>query len=244
MAKITSTPASSISADVLGYDSSSQEMDLGAKLVDNMGRIYRYCKVGAVAIVPGKLYDGPAEIANHQNVTCAVAAAGATSITVTLGATAATANQYTDGVIVINDVDGQGFTYGIESHPAADASATLALTLKEGEEVITATTTSSQATLVPNQYNGIIVHAATETGVPVGVGVSAVTAAQFGFIQTGGAVGILHDATVAEVGLPAAASTTTIGAVTLGTGALKEIGTMLATGVSTEYNPVYMTLDT
>lgn len=223
-------------------DSSTQQMPLGTKVSTTDGREFRYCKAGATALVAGKVYDGPANVANHTNIACAAAAAGATSITVTLGATAATANQYAGGVIVINDVDGQGFTYTIKSHPAADASASLVLTLDDDEPVVTALTTSSQATLVPNQYNGVIIHAATETGVPVGVAHTQITAGQYGFIQTRGPVSMLINATTAIGQSVAASDTTSDGGGEIGDGILPVIGYAIAAGVATEYNPVFLTI--
>lgn len=225
-------------------ESTTQQADLGAKAVMSNGDVYRYVKVGGTALVAGKLFDGPANVANHSNIAVAAAAAsGVTSITVTLGATLASANQYAGGKVVVNDVDGQGFTYDIKSHPAADLSTALVVTLEANTPIETALTTSSQVTLVPNQYNGVIIHAATETGVPVGVARTNVTASSFSWIQTRGVVSILQDNAAAALGKSAAASTTTDGSVTAGTGALKEVGTMLETGVSTEYNSVFMEMD-
>ena len=194
--------------------------------------------------IHGNVYDGPANVANHTNVTVAAAAAAAvTSITVTLGATAATANQYAGGVVAVNDVNGQGFTYGVKSHPAADSAATLVLTLEENEPIQTALTTSSQVSLVANQYNGVIIHAASETGVPVGIAVTDIAAASFGWIQTRGPVSALQDSSAAALGKQVGASTTTNGAVSAGDGTLPVIGYQLATGVSTESNPIFLNID-
>lgn len=241
MPKMTS-PAQAIDSDIF-QDSDVQQMDLGTKVVAADGREYRYVKAGGTALVAGKVYDGPANSTDFANISVAsAAAAGATSITVTLGSTAATANQFAGGVVVVNDVDGQGFTYTIDSHPAADASASLVLTLHPDEPVVTALTTSSQVTLIPNQYNGVIIHAATETGIPVGVAVQNITASQYGFIQTRGPVSALCDANVAALGQQVDASTTTDGSVTLGTVATAGIGYALAQGVSTEYNPIFLNI--
>lgn len=219
-------------------------MDLGAKYVDNNGNVYRYVKAGGTALVPGKLQDGPADIGNHTNIAVAsAAAAGVKTVTVTLGATAATANFYAGGKLVVNDVDGQGFTYTVKSHPAADASASLVVTLDDDEPIITALTTSSQVTLVPNQYGGVVIHAASEAGVPVGVAVTAVTASYYGWIQTKGIVSCLHDATPAEIGEGVSASTTTDGCVTEQVTPLSEVGVALVQGVSTEFNPIMLSLD-
>lgn len=241
MAKMTSQPQSFPQG--LFSEDTVKNASFGAKASTADGRTYRYCKAGASALVAGKVFDGPASVANHKNVTCAVAAVGASSITVTLGATAATANQYADGVIVINDVTGQGFTYGIKSHPAADSAATLKLTLHADETVLEALDATSQASLVANRYNGVIIHAATETGVPVGVAIKDITAASYGWIQTGGPVACLSDATVGTIGSSVAASASTDGACTIGDGILAPIGYADQLMVSTEYNPITLTID-
>ena len=104
----------SVVASDLYADDSTQQHDLGAKVVTSDGRAFRYCKVGATALVPGKLYDGPAIVPNHVNIAvAAAAAAGATSVTVTLGATLASINQYAGGLLVVSDANGEGFTYQV-----------------------------------------------------------------------------------------------------------------------------------
>lgn len=225
-------------------ESATQETNLGAKIVTADGSVYRYVKAGATALVTGKLYDGPANVGNHTNIAvAAAAAAGATSITVTLGATAATANQYAGGYVVVNDEAGEGYAYRIKSHPAADASASLVLTLEQGEAIQVALTTSSQVTLVPNQYNGVIIHASTETGIPVGVAVYPITATYYGWVKTRGVASTLSDASPAGVGEAVCASATTAGAVTKLAVALCPIGYALAQHVSAEYNPTFLTID-
>lgn len=224
-------------------NSATQQMDLGAKVIANDGSEFRYCKVGASSLVPGKLYDGPAVVPNHANCTVyAAAAVGATSVTITLGATAATLNQYQGGKMIVNDATGEGYTYYIKSNPAADSAATLTLTLDELTPIAVALDTTSQVTLIPNQYNGVIIHAATETGTPVGAAFTAVTAGQYGFIQTRGAIALLQDSSAGALGQSVAASTTTDGAGTVGTGALVPVGTYISTGVSTEYNAVFLAI--
>ena len=223
-------------------NTSNIEFDLGAKAVTPDGRAYRYIKCGATDLVAGKIYDGPIAVANHTNITVVTGTALANTVTVTLGATAVTANQYAGGVLVVNDVTGQGFTYSIKSHPAADASAALVVTLDADESIVTALTTSSQVTLVANQYNGLVVHATTEAGIPVGVAVTQVTALYYGWIQTRGPIGSLIGATTA-IGQSVAASDTTEGAVEIGDGILPVIGYAITAGVDTEYNPVFLTID-
>lgn len=224
-------------------DSSVQETDLGSKAVTPDGRVFRYCKAGATALVAGKVYDAPIEVANHTNITVVAGAAGATSFTATLGATAATVNQYAGGVAVVNDVDGQGFTYSIKSHLAVDSSGVITVELDDDEPIVTALTTSSQVTLVANPYNGVVVHATTEVSHPVGIGNTQITAAQFGWIQTRGAVAALCGAALQTIGASVAASDTVAGAVEIGDGILAVLGHSITAGVATEYNPVFLTID-
>src|SRR4051812_28795175 len=95
--------------------SSVQQGGLGNEGVTTDGRRYRYGLAGAVALAPGKMNDTGPVVANHVNITGGTAAAvGATSVTVTLGATAATANQYAGGYIWSNSTStGQGEAYRI-----------------------------------------------------------------------------------------------------------------------------------
>lgn len=224
-------------------ESSIQEFPLFAKAVDpNNGDCYRYVKAGAVALVPGKLQDAPLVVGNHSNISVyAAAAIGATSVTVTLGATAATANQYAGGQMVVNDATGEGYTYKIASHPAANSAATLVLTLEDPLKV--ALDTTSQVTLCANPGNGVLLHASTEVSYPVGVAIYPITASYFGWIKTRGAVAALQDSSTTTVGLGCAASGTTDGAVTASNGVLANVGYYLVGGVSTEYNPIYLMMD-
>lgn len=225
-------------------DSSTQEFNLSAKAVTPDGRAFRYIKCGGTALVAGKLYDGPKTIANHTNLAVVLGTSGATAITVTLGGTAVTANDYVGGVIVINDVTGEGFTYSIKSHPAQSGTTSdVIITLDNDEPVVTALDTSSQASLVLNQYNAVIIHATTEIGIPIGIANTQVTEDQFGWIQTRGPVSAFCNATTG-IGLSVAASdTSNAGGVEVGDGVLPVIGYAIAAGVAGEFNPIFLTID-
>lgn len=239
MSILTANPQTA--AQSLMSDSSVQLHDLGAQMVGNDGRKFRYVGAGATALVPGKLQQGPAVVANHQNIAvAAAAAAAATSVTVTLGATAATANQYSGGLMFVNDEAGEGHTYKIKSHPAADASAALVVTLEDG--IIVALTTSSQVSLWPNPYNGVIVHPATATNAAVGVAIYPITALYYGWVQTAGPVACLNDAGTV-VGLGVAPSAAVAGAVKTMAATLSQVGYAQIAGVDTEYRPIYLTID-
>lgn len=227
-----------VAAD-LAADSSVQMHKLGERAVTPDGRAFRYCKAGATALVPGKLQQAAAEATNHQNLVPVAAAIGATSVTVALGATAATANQYAEGWIMVGLTPGQGYMYKISSHPAADASANLVLTLEDPIRV--ALTTSSRVDLVANPYSAVIVNPTTASSAPIGAAVTAVTAAQYGWIQVAGASCLLADGTV-TVGTAVVASNATAGAVEALTGVQAVIGNALSGITTAEYGPVLLSI--
>lgn len=216
-------------------------VSLGAKAFDNAGNAYRFAQVGATATVPGKLYQASAQVANHQNCAVATTAAAATSLTVTLGNTAATANQYAGGWVLITTGTGVGQRLLISAHPAASALATLVLTLSDA--LVTATLTSdSKADLVANPFSGIIVNPATASSCPVGAAVStAITAAYFGWVQNSGVAILLADGAI-TVGTQLVASNGTAGAVEPLAGVQAIVGQAITDISTTEYGAVEMLL--
>lgn len=218
----------------------TDQIGLGSKFVDQNGNAYRRVLVGGTALVPGKLYQAPAEITNHQDLTPAAAAIGATSVTVTLGNTAVTANQYAGGYLMVTVTPGQGYKYLISSHPAASGLATCVLQL--ADPIVVALTTSSRCDLVLNPYSGVIVNPTTASSAPVGAAVYAAGAATYSWLQTGGIACLLADGSVV-VGTNVCASNGTAGAVEAHTGVQALVG-IAQTGVATtEYGPIKLTFD-
>lgn len=225
-------------------ESSVKELQLGQIAFTADGRKFRYAKAGASALVAGTLQQGPAIVANHQNVSVASAAAvGADEVTVTLGATLATANQYAGGYLGVNDVDGEGYTYLISGHPAAASAASLTLTLDAPDVIKAALTTSSQCVLYPNKYNGVVQMPTTITGPAVGVPLFDVTAAYYFWLQTRGPVSCLNGDANLTVGSAVSPSNATAGAVENGVIAQGFVGHALQTGVDTEYRLIDLMLD-
>ena len=238
-----------LTSDPQGYgqpnlvSSATQYHALGERGVTSDGRVFRYCKAGAVSLVAGNFIQSPAQIANHQNLTATAAAIGAESVTVTLGATAATANQYAGGQAVVTITPGLGQVVNIQSHPAADASATLVLTLEETLRV--AWTTSTRVDLIPNPYNGVIqTPVTTLTGCVVGVATYIITNAEFGWIQRSGPCGALIAGTPG-VGVAIVVPGTAAGAAVVDGAAAATIvvGSMLSTGGNGECNGVMLALE-
>lgn len=197
----------------------------------------------ATTVAAGKLYQDPAEITNHQDLTVTAYQAYSANgnvpakVTVTLGATAVVANQYAGGFVAVNDNNGEGQTLRIASHPAADLSASLAITLEEGATV--AITTASQVSLLPPHGKNVIITPTAVTGAIVGVSLYAIAASSYGFFVSKGVVTCLGDGTI-TVGSSISPSNAVAGAVENGVLAQGIVGNATQTGVDTEYRGIFI----
>lgn len=196
-------------------------------------------------VAAGKVYQDPAVVPNHQNVAVTAYTAYSANgnippkVTVTLGATAATANQYRGGFVVVNDNNGEGQTLRIASHPAADSSGSLAITLEDGATV--ALTSASEVCLVSAHGADVIINPTTPTGAVAGVSMYAIAASSYGFMVTKGLVSCLAQATIgAGLGIMPSASVAGAVAVADATGA--RYGYASQAGVDTEYRTVFVNL--
>jgi hypothetical protein len=199
-------------------------------------------------VAPGKLYQNAALVANHQNLDVTAVQAYSNNgnvpakVTVTLGNTAATANQYAGGYLAVVDGTGEGQILKIASHPAADASASLVVTLEDGP--LTALSASdSEASLLPATGNGLVIAPTTLTNSIFGLSLYVVAAGSYGFFLTRGVGNALGDATAPAAGTPISPSTATAGAI--GSQAYATnivttqcVGSASILAVSGEYRPV------
>lgn len=197
----------------------------------------------ATTVAAGKLYQDPAQITDHQNLTVTAYTAYSSNgnvpakVTATLGATAVTANQYAGGFLLVNSSTGAGQTLRIASHPAAALSASLTVTLEEGATV--AITTSSKVSLIPPHGKDVIIAPTAITGAIVGVSLYAIAASSYGFFVSKGPVACLGDGTV-TVGSAVSPSNAVAGAVENGVIAQGFVGTAIQTGVDTEYRGIFV----
>lgn len=177
------------------------------------GRIYRWARNGAVALTAGKLLAAAGPVANHQDLVTAVAAIGAQTVSVTLGATAATLDQYEDGWLSVRDLTGEGHMYKIRSNPVASASAAMVVTLRQGDDVRIALDATSQCSLLVNEMSLVVIAPTTALGAIVGVSPTAVPINDYFWCQISGLATVLADTTWV-VGQMVERSVTVAGAVT------------------------------
>ncbi len=220
----------------LTQNTASAAVQLGAVAFDQAGNRYRYVKAGGTTLVPGKLQQAPAEVTGDQNLATAAAAVGATSVTTTSTVTV-TANQYAGGWMVVSITPGQGYKYLISSHPAANGAV---VTLTLSDPLVVALTTDSNVDLVANPYSGVIVNPTTASSAPVGAAITAVTNAQFGWIQDGGVASLLVDDQTIVVGTNVAASNQAAGAIEPHTGVQAIVGVALTGIATTDYGAILL----
>jgi hypothetical protein len=210
------------------------------------GREVVLVQAGAVALGNGVLVQATPLVADFQNLVVTAYSAGASStptrVTVTLGATAATANQFAGGFLVVNDNAGEGQTLKIASHPAALATASLVVTLEDTP--VTAITTASEVCLQPNPYAAVVINPTTATSTPLGasfypIAASTATVPSFGYLISKGPTAVLADGAVG-VGAAISPSNAVAGAVESGVIAQGFVGRALQAGVDTEYRTVYL----
>ena len=215
------------------------------------GRIYRYAYLAnyAADLAVGKMtraFDINATFTNEELFNIAL---DTTNITFTLNSAGAgnsmPLNALTGGQLQINDATGEGYGYGIEwSSAITTASTTVNIKLDQGIKL--ATSTDGEASIVPSPWggSGVLLNAADASPVPTGVAMIPVTAAYYCWLQTGG-MGACLCAGAPGAGLDLRCDGQTAGAVygSVGTGTTAIVGRMLDTGVTTEYKPVFFTID-
>lgn len=219
---------------------------LGSRWDLEDGREVKLILAGASNLASGKLMTAPAWVSNHQNMTVTAFTAYSNNgnqpaqVTVTLGGTAVTANQYAGGYLIVEDSTGAGQTLQIASHPA-QATTTGNVTITLADAPNTAITTSSKVGLVYNPCNGVILADHSNLQQPVGVTLYPITAAYYGYIVSKGVVSCLNDGNL-TTGSAISPSNAVDGAVENGVIAQGFVGNAIMTGADTKYYPVFVNL--
>ena len=208
------------------------------------GRWFRYVQY-AGTVTSGNLVIAPALVSAHQNISVqTAAAAGATTVYVTLGAAAATQDQYAEGLLVVG-VSGSGvpITRKVKGNTAGNSSSVIQVFLDGTEPLLNALTTSNVVSLSPSIYNGV--SASTTAGVPVGVVVASASANNWGWVQTQGPVGVVNDAAGSLSALGKIKQSITVaGAVTTSSGATDvQLGTVIQAMSASTAGLVSLALD-
>lgn len=223
-------------------ESSSALHVLGTYMETADGRGYRYAKVGAVATVAGKVYQGPALDATNMQpsggLATAAAAIGATEITTTSTVTLAK-DLLAGGYLSVVVTPGQGYTYKIKGNTAASAAA---VTFYLEDPVKVALTTDSNIIVAKHPYDGIVIEPGTPTARIAGVPNAIITAAYYGWVQTRGACAVLFTGTGVAGTVVGSVASGTSGSMAPAIAATNIGGEHMATGITGEYSLIYLTI--
>lgn len=222
--------------------SSTKKEMLGCLRVLQDGRKFRYAKATAVALVPGVQLQVAVPTANHINRSAVATVIGSTQVSVAVGATAVTANQYDDGYLQINagTAGTLGRQYKISSHTVSAAgSETITVNLEEPLGVALVATTD-KLSLVPNPWNGVAIGAVAEAC--AGVVPVPVTASYYFWAQTGGIANCYIDNAVdaGSILVPGASGTLILFLVNY---VQAPIGYAVGIGVTSECKAAFLTID-
>lgn len=188
---------------------------LGQKMDYDDGRKFRFALVGGTSLVVGTLLEGkPVVTADYNNVAVdVVAIIGDTQVSVT--PTVATAKDYyADGWMHVNAhaAGTGGYTYRVKGNVLFAAAPSKIVTLYTDDPIRSVLAVSDEVGFTPNPYNGVVI-ATQDTLVQqvVGVACTAITNAQYGWVQTGGMCAIAATNSNLIVGNSASAVMTAAG---------------------------------
>ena len=166
---------------------------LSTRMVLPDNRVYYYGQTDG-AQTSGAICQSAVGIANHDmDLAVNTASAGDKSLSITLGGTAATEDQYKDGYVYVNDGTGEGHLYKIRQHDAISSGAAGTFNLYDGDTIAVAFAAAALVGLAKNPYKDFIVYPTTATGHAVGVVPTDFDDDDFGWVQTWGPAAVLCD---------------------------------------------------
>jgi len=173
--------------------SATQEVPLGDEFRVPTNRLFRYARNGPQTLAAGTVLQAVRPNASHSNLTCAAAPAGASSIIVTLDrGDPMSLDEYKNGYIYVNDAAGEGYLYDVVGHPGGGGEdTTKKIDIKD--PVVVALTTSSQATLIKNIYDGVNRPYGDPWDIIAGVAPVAVPAEHYFWCQVQGPAVVLQE---------------------------------------------------
>lgn len=230
-------------AQSLFMSSATQQHPLGTYMETPGGRGFRYCKMGSVAAVPGKVYQGtPLDATNLQpsgGLGVSAAAIGDTTVTITSSITLA-ANLLAEGYLSVNVTPGQGYTYKIKGNTAVTSATGAVITLDD--PLIVALTTSSKVIAARNTYDSVVIEPGTPTATIAGVAPYIINASEYGWLQTRGPCAVLFTGTGVAGKAVGSLTGGTSGSAAPAIAATNILGYHMATGITGEYSLVHLNI--
>lgn len=180
------------------------------------GKTFRMSLVGGSNLVAGNLLQNSADDTTYTNMAVGTAAvAGDSYIQVTNGTATITSQQFEGGSISV-------YTAGTvavgDEYTITGVTGTLtsggALQVFTDRPLRYAFTTSAKVTMKRNPWSGVIQFpVTTQTGIPVGVAIYALTASNYGWVQSHGLTAALSDNSTFAIGSMVSPSLAVAGAI-------------------------------
>lgn len=177
---------------------------LGHTLILPDAREYKFTLNDGTVEIAGNLYQSVAALTGHTNrLVAATTASGATAVAASITTTVAAADIYAEGIVHVNDLDGEGYAYRIQrafavesAHASADTGATLTVNLASGEQVQIGLTTASQVTFSRNRYHRALIHDSPSTARLTGISPGVAAADRWYWSQVKGYAAAFADLTL------------------------------------------------
>ena len=169
---------------------SGKKQALGTKMTIR-DRTFRYVEAAGTEIGEGLLVAQQTGVTTQDDdlAVAATAAAGAKSVSITLGGTnALEKNEYQDGYIFNNTAAGTAaLMYSIESHALAAASAAVTIYINEPDGLVNAWTAGTDVVgLIGSPWKDVVVSPTTTLNMTVGLTCNTIPASYYGWVQTAG----------------------------------------------------------
>ena len=169
---------------------SSKKHALGTKMVIR-DRTFRYVEAAGTEIGEGLTVDGQAAVTTQDDdlAVATTAAAGATSVSITLGGTNnLEKNEYQDGYIFNNTAAGTAaLMYRIKSHAYSAHSTAVTINLDEPDGLVNAWTAATDVVgLIGSPWKDVVVSPTTTLNMTVGLTCNTIPASYYGWVQTAG----------------------------------------------------------
>ncbi|MCP5006520.1 MAG: hypothetical protein GY941_21660 [Planctomycetes bacterium] len=229
-------------------ESATQKYALGTKLSFSDGRVFRYTKNGATLLAKARMTSGatleskchtiaqttygPSQVVGDQEILMVVTTGGTW-----------VENEYAQGFLVVNKVDGIGDMYKVVANRIRSTDTLMDIQLET--PLRTTLVATSELSLVKSCWRDVVVAPTTEEVSPAGIPLVDVTAAYYCWLQTAGYAPFLVDdsATIVKGNLVGVPTTDAGACLAVAADTTQAYGTVVYVGAADEAAIVDLKLD-
>ena len=232
----------------LFHNSDSEDVPVGTLMITEDGRFFRFTELFTTVAAVGSLYQQELALADQSGEVIDTLAAGVLSLT-GVGST-------TSAVVLDELVNGYIWTDNAVTLPMLRIKSNAAIaisgtgTVELWTKTPTAITVNNTVSYLKNPWRDVIIHPSLPTATCVGIPKVAISANQFGWLQTAGPASALYDTAtaIAGIGDPVSPASAVDGAV-MGMAndtedTVQQVGSALGlVEANTDQTPIYLRLE-